>query len=270
VAIYAVGDIQGCYRTFKKLLKRIEFDPDSDRLWLVGDLVNRGPRSADVLRWTRDHDHCVTAVLGNHDLHLLARAAGLRKKKNSDTLDDVLAAPDCHKLLEWLRRRPLMHREGKRVMVHAGLLPEWTVKQAEQYAAEVCAGLASDDDDEYIGTLEAIYAKGGNGWSEDLEGPARLRALAAVFTRLRLCTLDGEPRYDFAGAPDEAPKGQLPWYAVPGRKNTEHTIVFGHWAAHGLRIMDRLVATDSGCVWGGELSAVRLPGFATFSEPARD
>ena len=152
----------------------------------------------------------------------------------------------------------------------AGLLPAWTVERAEQRAAEVCAGLGSDDDDEYYATLAAIYSKGGNDWDDELEGADRLRAIVAAFTRLRMCTIDGAPRYEFAGEPDDAPQGQLPWYAVPGRKSVDHTIVFGHWAAHGLRIMDRVVAPDSGCVWGGELSAVRLPGFATFSQPARD
>jgi len=270
VPTYAVGDIQGCYRTFKKLLKRIEFDEAADRLWLVGDLVNRGPRSADVLRWARDHDEIVTAVLGNHDLHLLARAAGFRKKKNLDTLDEVLEAPDCDDLLEWLRCRPLIHREGKLVLVHAGLLPSWTVARAEKLAAEVQAALSSDDDDVYFPSLEGMYGKGEIAWRDDLAGIDRLRSLAAIFTRLRTCTVDGEPRFDYAGEVENIPAGQVPWYAIEGRQSADHTVIFGHWAAHGLRVMANAIATDSACVWGGSLSAVRLDDFTTYSEPSRE
>jgi bis(5'-nucleosyl)-tetraphosphatase (symmetrical) len=267
VPTYAIGDIQGCYRTLKKLLKKIDFDPESDQLWLVGDLVNRGPSSLDVLRWAHEHDGCVTAVLGNHDLHLLARAAGFRKKKNSDTLDDVLEAPDCEELIDWLRCRPVLHREDDFVLVHAGLLPAWTVDEAEELASELSDALAGDD---YLTALESIYAKGTTGWDDELEGADRLRALTAIFTRIRTCNENGVPKYGFTGAPEQAPSGLVPWYAVADRASADHTVVFGHWAAHGLRVKKGVVATDSGCVWGGELSAVRIPDLKTYAVSSRD
>jgi bis(5'-nucleosyl)-tetraphosphatase (symmetrical) len=265
VATYAVGDIQGCYEPFRRLLDRIAFEPTRDRLWLVGDLVNRGPRSLDVLRWAREHDDCVTCVLGNHDLHLLARASGHRGGKKGDTLDEILAAPRRDELLDWLRGRPLLHREDTTVLVHAGLLPAWTVDHAQALAHELEAALQGPD---HRRTLGAIYSRGSTGWRDDLAPPARWRTLAAVFTRLRTIGPDGRASYDFAGPPDEAPAGARPWFVMPGRRSADHTVVFGHWAALGLHLAPGVVGLDSGCVWGGALSAVRLPDLAVFQEPA--
>ena len=261
---YAVGDIQGCFRSFERLLETIEFDPARDELWLVGDLVNRGPGSLPVLRWVVEHDDCVTAVIGNHDLHLLARGAGLRKLKASDTLAQVIEADDADELLDWVRRRPVLHRDGDFVMVHAGLLPAWSVDEAERFAGEVEAALRADD---YVDNLRGIYARHDTQWSDDLAGMDRLDALVSVFTRMRMCSAAGVPFYDFAGAPLEAPAGLVPWFDVPDRPSADHTIVFGHWAALDLHLADGVVATDSACVWGGRLTAVRLPDLTVFSVP---
>jgi bis(5'-nucleosyl)-tetraphosphatase (symmetrical) len=264
LATYAIGDIQGCFRTFERLLARFGFNRRRDRLWVVGDLVNRGPRSLEVLRWMREHDDCATVVLGNHDLHLLARAAGIRKQKRLDTLDQVLAAPDARALLDWLRCQALLHREGNRVLVHAGLLPSWTVAEAARYAKEVETALRADN---YVEHLAAMYEKGTPRWTRTLSGGPRLRAITAVLTRIRTCTPDGVPDYGYAGPVEQAPAGLIPWFRIPGRKSATHTIIFGHWAALGLHLEKGIVATDSACVWGEQLSAVRLSDGATFSEP---
>jgi bis(5'-nucleosyl)-tetraphosphatase (symmetrical) len=261
VATYAIGDVQGCFATLQELLREISFDPQADRLWFVGDLVNRGPRSLEVLRWLRAHDHCITAVLGNHDLHLLARAVGLRKKKSSDTLDEVLAAPDRDELIDWVRHRPLLHREHGFVLVHAGLLPAWTVDEAAGLASEIETGLRSD---RYADELGVVYGKRARPWDPGPASVARVRSIVAAFTRLRCCDASGEPRYDYAGPPSSAPAGYLPWFEVPSRRSTDHVIVCGHWAALGLHLAPGVIATDTACVWGESLTAVRLPDRAVF------
>jgi bis(5'-nucleosyl)-tetraphosphatase (symmetrical) len=255
MAVYAVGDIQGCMDSFERLLGAIAHDPAHDRLWLVGDLVNRGPRSLDVLRWARDQGDRITAVLGNHDLHLLARAAGVAEAKRRDSLDDVLAAPDRDQLIDWLRHRPLLHVEDGHVLVHAGLHPRWTVERARTLAGELEAGLRSPEWRTWLGQLGGAAPA----WSDSLTGAARVRALLAFFVRVRCCELDGEPVPDFDGPPEDAPEGTVPWYALPDPAWADHVAVFGHWAAHGLRMGERWIALDSGCVWGKGLSAVRLP-----------
>ncbi len=262
--IYAIGDIHGHFATLGRLLKRIRFDASRDRLWLVGDLVNRGPDSLGVLRWARAHDAVITAVLGNHDLHLLARAAGVRDAKKGDTLDGVLAAPDRADLLDWLRQRPFFHREGPFALVHAGLLPSWTLHDAAFHAGELAAALQSED---YLHVLRAIHAKKNRGDLDASEPSERWRALSSIFTRLRFCRGQGEPVYGFTGAPEDAPDGCVPWFAAPGRGNHSATVVFGHWATLGLRLQPGIVALDSGCAWGGPMSAVRLPDLAVFQEP---
>lgn len=255
MAVYAVGDIQGCMDSFERLLAAICYDPARDRLLLVGDLVNRGPRSLDVLRWARAQGDAVTTVLGNHDLHLLARAAGVADAKRRDSLDDVLAAPDRDELIDWLRHRPLLHVDGDHVIVHAGLHPRWTVERARALAGELEAGLRGPDWRTWLGQLGGASPP----WSDQLAGAARVRALLAFFVRVRCCDLDAEPVADFDGPPEDAPDGAVPWYALPDPAWSTHTIVFGHWAAHGLRLGHRWIALDSGCVWGKGLSAVRLP-----------
>ena len=262
MATYVIGDIQGCYRTFRKLLRKIEFDVTKDRLWLVGDLVNRGPRSLETLRWVFKHRDVVQTVLGNHDLKLIACDAGVSEPRRRDTLDDLLKAPDRSELVDWLRQQPFLFEEGPVVLVHAGLLPAWSMKKARSYAREARKVLRSADYAEVMREalkLEVV-------WGEDLRGVARWRGLTDVFTRMRMCTKDGMPSYEYNGPPEDAPKGEKPWFALPTPDRDWHTIVFGHWAALGLHIEPGIIGTDSGCVWGGALTAVRLPDIAVFQE----
>jgi bis(5'-nucleosyl)-tetraphosphatase (symmetrical) len=263
MATYAIGDIQGCFAASQRLIGKIGFDPANDRLWLVGDLVNRGPESLQVLRWAYQNRHSITAVLGNHDLHLLALAAGVRDPKSKDTMDDILDAPDRDELLGWLRRRPFLVVESEYAMVHAGLLPSWSVERAVQLAGELERELQGPRPKK---ALEAIYSGDTPEWNDALEPPARWCALANIFTRLRTCTLRGKARYDFSGPLRQVPLGHVPWFSVPGRRSETHTIVCGHWAALGLYLEPRLLAIDSGCVWGGALTAVRLDDREVFQE----
>jgi bis(5'-nucleosyl)-tetraphosphatase (symmetrical) len=255
VAIWAIGDVQGCADELERLLDRIRFDPAADQVWFVGDLVNRGPRSLEVLRRIKALGDAARTVLGNHDLHLLSAAYGLVPLKPGDTLDEVLAAPDRDELLDWLVQRPLLHRDGDRLLVHAGLLPQWTVTVAETRARAAEAWLQGPRRTELL----AIHKR-----KEPLTDEALREAGATVaaLTRLRGCTAQGEAISSFSGAPDKAPRGCLPWFAVPGRRNRDVTVVFGHWAALGLLIQPGLVAVDTGCVWGRELTAVRLDDLA--------
>jgi bis(5'-nucleosyl)-tetraphosphatase (symmetrical) len=266
MATFAVGDIHGCFTTLQRLLRRIDFDARHDRLWLVGDLVNRGPCSLDVLRWAANLGDRLVSVLGNHDLHLLARAAGLAEAKRRDTLDGVLAAPDRDDLLAWLRFRPLLHREGDRVLVHAGLFPSWTVAQAESLAREVEQGLRGRGAERL---LAGFGGKTPERWRERRPSRAR-RAQAALagFAKLRTLSPEGRMCADFSGPPGEAPRGCLPWFAVPGRKSAGAQVIFGHWAAMGLRLEPGIVALDTGCVWGRQLTALRLDDGKLFAQPA--
>lgn len=262
---YAVGDLQGCYRTLQKLLKRIEFDPANDTLWLVGDLVNRGPRSLDVLRWARDLGDRIVAVLGNHDLHLLARAEGLVEKRKGDTLDDVLKAKDRDDLLGWLRGLPFVHRENGFLLVHAGLHPAWSVETIDRLARDAEARMRSEGS-AFLAKIAGRLKDGEAtepGLSRDLV--ETLRAVA-TFTRIRTCHDDGTPCTGFSGPPREAPPGCRPWFQVPGRRTASETVVFGHWSALGLHVEARLLALDTGCVWGNDLSAVRLSDRMVFQQ----
>lgn len=255
MATYAIGDIQGCAIAFGRMLDAIAFDPQCDRLWLVGDLVNRGPSSLAVLRRVMALGEAAITVLGNHDLHLLAVAEGFRRPHRSDTLDGVLAAPDRTEILDWLRHRNLMHAAGEYALVHAGLLPAWTTTQALALAREVEAALRAPDFRDF---LRHMYGNHPDRWDDTLEGPARLRVVVNAMTRLRVCTADGRMEFGFKGRPEDAPPGWLPWFAVPGRASLDRTVICGHWSALGLRQEARLLALDSGCLWGGTLSAVRL------------
>ena len=266
MAIYAIGDIQGCFTTLTRLLRKIEFDSQHDRLWLVGDLVNRGSGSLEVLRWAKGLGDRVTVVLGNHDFHLLAVAEGIRAAKARDTLEGVLGAPDREELLDWLRSRPLVHSEDSTLLVHAGLLPGWSVGDAESLAREVEQALRSGQKREL---LEAIYTDDSPLlWDERLTGVARLRVVAGIMATLRTCTADGVPCENFNGPPGLAPSGCLPWFEVPGRASQSATVVFGHWATLGFRLQRGVIALDTGCVWGGYLTAIRLEDHAVYQEPA--
>jgi bis(5'-nucleosyl)-tetraphosphatase (symmetrical) len=265
VATYAIGDIQGCMTSLERLLARLPLAAD-DRLWLVGDLVNRGPRSLDVLRWARGQGARVTAVLGNHDLHFLGRVAGTAAAKRRDTLDALLAAPDLEALCDWLRAQRLVHVEAGRLLVHAGLHPRWSAARARALAAELEVGLRASTWKRWLALLDGPTPR----WHDDLDSGPRIRALLAYFVRVRTCAADGTPNPDFDGHPVDAPRGYVPWYALPDAAWADHEVVFGHWAALGLDLGARHIATDSGCVWGKRLSAVRLEDRAVFQVDAAD
>jgi len=258
---FAVGDIHGCFDTLQHLLSRLEIDLERDRLWLVGDLVSRGPRSLEVLRWARRSQERMgdrmVSVLGNHDVHLLRLDAGIMQPRPKDRLQQVLEAPDREDLLEWLRHRPLLHREGDLLLVHAGLLPQWSVETAERLARELEERL------EKAGDLVPLLAK-----SEPEEDDLReLRRALRAFTMLRTCSPDGEP-CDFSGRPEDAPRNCFPWFEIPWRLSRGMTVITGHWAALGLKIESGLVALDTGCAWGGHLTAVNLDDGRVTLEPA--
>jgi len=267
VATYAIGDVHGCFRTLRRLLKRISYDPRRDRLWLVGDLVNRGPRSLEVLRWAVEQGDRLTVVLGNHDLHLLARATGLARARRRDTLEEVLAASDHDDLLAWLRGRPLLHREDGFLLVHAGLLPAWTPAGAERLAREVEEALRGDRAGRLLATLRVEPP---HPWQAGLTGAARRRLALAAFTRLRTLRPDGRLCDDFSGPPEEAPRGCRPWFDAPDRKSAGETVIFGHWAALGLLLRPGLAGLDTGCAWGRELTALRLEDRKLSQEPASE
>ncbi|RMH35989.1 MAG: symmetrical bis(5'-nucleosyl)-tetraphosphatase [Nitrospirae bacterium] len=255
---YAIGDVQGCYAALQRLLELIRFDPIQDRLWFVGDLVNRGPDSDAVLRFVKQLGSAAITVLGNHDLHLLAVWAGIARLRPDDTLHSVLSAPDCEELLTWLRHQPLIHQEGTYLLVHAGLLPQWTATQAVHLAQEVERVLQQDDFRLALSSIYYLKQDASSVWSDDLPAPMRLGFIANVLTRLRVCSPEGLPLFSFTGPPEAVPPGYLPWFEVPGRRSAQDTIVFGHWSALGVLIDSHVLALDGGCVWGRELVAVRL------------
>jgi bis(5'-nucleosyl)-tetraphosphatase (symmetrical) len=261
---YAIGDVQGCHDALQRLIKHIHFDPTHDRLWFVGDLVNRGPDSLNVLRYVKNLRDRAIVVLGNHDLFLLAVAEGIVTARPEDTLQGILAAPDCDELVAWVRGQRLFHREGPFVLVHAGLLPQWSIDEAEKLAHEVEAGLQGPS---YQDILRALYPSKHLQWSSDLTGPTRLATIIKVLTRLRACSPDGRMESSFNGSPERIPTGYLPWFRIPGRRHRDATIVCGHWAALGLHCEEYLLAIDSGCVWGRQLTAIRLEDRIVFQVP---
>lgn len=257
MARYAIGDIQGCCDELKTLLQRCRYSADRDELWFVGDLVNRGPKSLETLRFVRSLGAGVTTVLGNHDLHLLALAFGSkRKEKDGDTLDAILDAPDRDQLLEWLSGRPLAVYDEPRgdFLVHAGLVPEWTPRMAAKLAREVEAVLRDDA----RSLFDAMYGNKPDRWSDSLRGMDRLRFVINVFTRMRFCRADGTIDLKMKAAPGEQPEHLLPWFDVPGRKSADVRVICGHWSTLGYRRRKDLLALDTGCVWGGGLTAVNL------------
>ncbi len=252
---YAIGDVQGCDEELRALLERLKFSSDRDRLWFVGDLVNRGPDSLAVLRRVRALADNAVVVLGNHDLHLLAVAYGAHRRRKSDTLDAVLAAPDRDALLEWLLTRPLAHAAGTDLMVHAGLVPQWSVAVTLELAREVADALARDP----RALFDQMYGDEPDRWREELTGAARLRFAINVLTRLRVCTADGRVDFTVKGPPPPPPSSPLrPWFAHARRASREARVIFGHWSALGLVHEPGLIGLDTGCVWGGALSAVDL------------
>ena len=264
MATYAIGDVQGCSAALQQLLDAFGFDRARDRLWFVGDLVNRGPDSLATLRMVKNLGDRAVTVLGNHDFHLLAVAAGGAKKRRSDTLDAVLDAPDREELLAWLRQQPMLHVQGKWAMVHAGLLPQWNIAQAQMLAREVEAALRGED---WRAFLAQLYGDTPDSWSESLRGADRLRVIVNAMARMRFCTAEGAIEFRTKGETAKAPPGFFPWFDAPGRASRDHTLICGHWSTLGLKLRPDLVALDSGCVWGGSLSALRLEDRKLFQIP---
>ncbi len=255
MSTYVVGDIQGCHAALEELLVALNFDRSRDRLWITGDLVNRGEDSLAVLRWCMAHDDCVTAVLGNHDLHLLAVAEGFVQPHRKDTLNMILAAPDRDNLLNWLRQRPMLHREGRWMMLHAGLAPEWSATQAEQLAHELESVLRGPD---WRSFLARMYGNEPRRWSPDLRGQERLRFIANSLTRTRYLHPDGSLEFQHKLGLETVPADLTPWFDFPGRASTDVRILFGHWSTLGLLVRQDVIALDTGCLWGGALTAFRL------------
>ncbi len=258
---WAIGDLQGCLDPLRALLARI---PEDEPLIFVGDLVNGGPQSLETLRFVRDLGARAVALLGNHDLHLLAVAAGVRPLHDDDTLQELLAAPDRDELLDWLRRQPLAHAEDGALFVHAGVLPQWSVETTLALAAEVEQGLRSDD---WAGFLATMYGNEPALWRDDLAGTDRTRCVINALTRLRVVRPDGSMVLKFKAGPDKAPEGTLPWFDHPARATRGRVVVFGHWSTLGYFARPDVICLDSGCVWGSQLTAVRWPDRAVLREP---
>ena len=257
MTLYAIGDIQGCARSFDALLERIEFRRKHDQLWLVGDLVNRGPRSARVLRSLMKLGDSVTCVLGNHDLHLLATAAGVRRMGNGDTFDDVLGARDAADMVDWLRLQPLIVRDklAKRVLVHAGIPPVWKVGQAVKHARVIEEMLRGP---RWTKLLREMYGNTPIGWSAEMTPKDRRRYTINALTRIRFCGKSGRLDFGYSGPPGSQPAKLVPWFDYPQRRSRKWHIVFGHWSALGFVRRDDITALDSGCVWGWDLTAAQL------------
>ena len=259
MSTYAIGDVQGCLGTLKRLLRTLPYDENKDELWFAGDLINRGPATLQTLRFIHARKDRVRVVLGNHDLHALACAAGYRKPKGRDTLAPLLEAPDRDVLLSWLAAQPLIYEARGFFMVHAGLHPTWSLDEARSRARAVEAHLSSERTQDAL--LAALQKKESAQQDSLLGGPKarrRLQESLAVLTRIRLVDKHSKPNYTFAGPPEEAPKGQRPWFHVPHPDWASAQLIFGHWAALGRRIMPGLWGLDSGCVWGNTLTAIRL------------
>jgi bis(5'-nucleosyl)-tetraphosphatase (symmetrical) len=259
MAVFAIGDIQGCYDDLMRLLERIHFDSGEDQLWFAGDLVNRGPDSLGVLRFVKELGDSAVSVLGNHDLHLLAVAASTSAKRKNDTLDQILSSPQRDEYLDWLRQRPLLHHDEVLgyTLVHAGLPPQWDLKQAKACARELETALRAP---QHLEVFRQMYGDEPRRWSPDLKGMDRLRFIVNCFTRLRFCSKAGDLDLRSKGAPGTQPEGYLPWFEVPDRASAGLHLLFGHWSTLGDISSHNVYPLDTGCVWGGRLTALRLDG----------
>ena len=265
MANYAIGDVQGCFGELQLLLEKIAFNPALDRLYFVGDIVNRGPKSLETLRFIKNLGDSAVTVLGNHDLHLLAVACGASKTKRRDTFGDILAAPDREELLDWLRTRPLLHSGDKFYLIHAGLPPQWDMDTATRCAHEVEAVLREKNGG---GFFDHMYGDLPNQWSETLEGWPRIRFITNCFTRLRYCDRNGVLDMKEKGGLGSQAAHLMPWFRVQGRRSEGETLIFGHWSTLGYHVENNCYCLDTGCLWGKDLTALRLSGdFARFSVP---
>ena len=257
MAIYAIGDVQGCFDELQELVNYISFKPKKDQLWFVGDLVNRGPKSLETLRWVKSLGNAATTVLGNHDLHLLAAYVGAKEISTTSSLFPILKAYDADELLDWLRHRPLMRYNKKLdfALVHAGLPPQWTIQDALHYAKEVEKVLRSKKYEDFIFNM---YGDAPKQWDGRLKGWNRLRAITNFFTRMRYCTNKGVMDFTEKGPPGTQSPRLKPWYEIKTRNSQDTTIVFGHWSTLGYMYGHNVIATDTGCLWGGYLTAVKI------------
>lgn len=256
MAIYAIGDVQGCFVELQKLLEAIQFHPDKDTLWFTGDLVNRGPASLEVLRFVKKLGKQHVFVLGNHDLHLLALAQGVGKAHPNDTLASILTASDKEELMSWLSERPLLHYENGYAMTHAGLAPAWPIQKAVSLAQEVESTLQGASKEIF---LSHMYGNSPDVWDDKLTGTDRLRCITNYLTRMRFCYEDGRLELQYKGKLSDKPQELVPWFDVKDRKNKEIKIIFGHWAALGGKAdVPNVYPLDTGCVWGHYLTAMRL------------
>jgi bis(5'-nucleosyl)-tetraphosphatase (symmetrical) len=255
MTVYAIGDVQGCHQQVLTLIDKIRAATPDARFVFVGDLVNRGPRSLEMLRYLRGMGGRAKVVLGNHDLHLLALANGIRKPHKSDTLEAILEAPDRRELLDWLRYQPLALMESGHLIVHAGVVPQWTVEQTLSLAQEVADQLRSPN---WLDFMQHMYGNTPERWDDTLQGADRLRCIINALTRIRYCRADGTMEFTSTESSEDSVEGYMRWFDVPGRKTAGRPIVFGHWSTLGLTLRDDLIGLDTGCVWGGRLTAVNL------------
>ncbi|MDO8845714.1 MAG: symmetrical bis(5'-nucleosyl)-tetraphosphatase [Methylicorpusculum sp.] len=255
MSIYAIGDIQGCYDDLMRLLDAVKFNENDDQLWFAGDLVNRGPKSLETLRFVKSLGDSAITVLGNHDLHLLAMAHSVRTERKKDSLSQILESPDRDELLDWLRHRPLFHFNEQFCLVHAGLPPQWDFDTVCDMARLVESALRHDD---YPELLQQMYGNKPNSWTSQLKGNDRLRFIINCMTRMRYCDDNGRLDFEHNGPPGTQPKSLKPWFAVPNRKSAGLTIIFGHWSSLGYSLQNNCYCIDSGCLWGGELTALHL------------
>ena len=255
MSIYAIGDVQGCHRQMRALVQKVQSAEPEARLIFVGDLVNRGPESLAALRFIRQLGERAQVILGNHDLHLLAVANGIRKEHRSDTLRPILEAPDREELLHWLRQQPLALFEAGHLLVHAGVLPQWSAQQTLELAGEVSTVLRGKD---WMGFLQHMYGNAPETWRDDLQGNDRWRCVINALTRMRFCSADGRMEFSSTESAGGAPYGYMPWFNVPGRKSADTPIVFGHWSTLGLTLRDNLVGLDTGCVWDGSMTLMNV------------
>lgn len=255
MAIYAIGDLQGCYQELLRLLEVIAFDQRHDQLWLAGDLVNRGPQSLETLRFVKSLGDAAVVVLGNHDLHLLAAYCSDKRTEKRNTLNQVLDAPDCDELMRWLRHRPLFHHQNGFCMLHAGLPPQWDFAKTVSMARKAEAVLRGT---RYREFFKHLYGDKPNRWTSKLKGNGQVRFSINCFTRMRYCTADGALDFDYSGAPGTQPAHLTPWFQMPARKSADMKIIFGHWSALGYYAGDNCYGIDTGCLWGGQLTAIKL------------
>lgn len=260
MTIYAIGDVQGCFDELQQLLRKINYNPDRDQLWFAGDLVNRGPKSLATLRFVKQH--ASACVLGNHDLHLLAGACHQQFRRRKDTLDEIFHAPDHEQLIHWLRSQSLLHHDPDSgyTMIHAGLPPQWDLQQAKTCAGEVETVLRSENHAQFF---EHMYGNQPDQWLDDLAGWDRLRFITNCFTRLRYCTQHGQLALDENGPPGSQAAGLQPWFSWSHRRSKEVKILFGHWSTLGAYEGDNVIALDTGCLWGGKLTALEISSKTT-------